>query len=116
MSELKHDAFNSFLQTYAKYSAGALLAGTSLAILLKPSAIMHAPTHPVVALWMGVAGGVTLSQCAHIFNNLKKIENKILNDNVSDDGAKMIEELEKRSTALEVEIERVSNIPKPTIQ
>ena len=63
MATFKNDAMNQFWNDYASLTVKAWLAGTVVTALIRPSSLTQNPfaKSPIVALWMGIAGGVALS-------------------------------------------------------
>ena len=64
---MKHDAVNIFWRNWATYTKDAVAGGLIMAILLTgvsrsvSSPIKSVVGHPVVPLYLGIAGGVALS-------------------------------------------------------
>ena len=91
---MKHEAVNQFWRDWKANTAGAFSGGIFLAFLLTGSSRLFSSSfksvlgHPVLPLYMGIAGGIALSQCADRFNRLERIEEKIARGKSSDNELK----------------------------
>ena len=97
MQSFKRDAVNQFWADYIQYSAKGLFAGAVVAVLLtRPALLVASPiksvaSSPLLPLYAGIAGGIALSHCADRFNQLQRLEHKIVHSqNQANEGSKQL--------------------------
>ena len=84
MQSYKRLAVDQFWQDYSKFTSGAILGSTLVILLLAgPNKAISSPVStfvksPILPLYTGLAGGIALSLCADRFNQLQRIETKIV--------------------------------------